>query len=249
MDALAETLRNSGLDVDTKVIVGKSSVEIVCEVLRDKHDLVMRVAKRASSRRKGFFGTTSKRLLRECPCAVHFVASEQPTSSHVLACIDTSTGEAEDAELNERILTLATTIASRDKASVSIAHAWMVDGEHIHEGRIPVSEFNQMRCERKEYVTRMLNEFLEPGGFSSEDGNVFMLKGYPANVIPKFIQTQKVDFVVMGTVGRSGAAGRLIGNTAEEVLESIECSVMAVKPKTYISPMKLGEYIAASKQL
>ena len=74
LETLAEPLRTEGVDVETKVLNGKSSVEIIREVLRNKHDLVMRVAKGSSSRRKGFFGTTGIRLLRECPCAVHLVA-------------------------------------------------------------------------------------------------------------------------------------------------------------------------------
>jgi universal stress protein E len=42
----------------------------------------------------------------------------------------------------------------------------------------------------------------------------------------------------MGTVGRAGIAGLLIGNTAEKILHQVECSVMTVKPDGFVSPVK-----------
>jgi nucleotide-binding universal stress UspA family protein len=34
----------------------------------------------------------------------------------------------------------------------------------------------------------------------------------------------------VGTVARSGVAGRIIGNTAEAVLSQLPCSMLVVKP-------------------
>ena len=42
----------------------------------------------------------------------------------------------------------------------------------------------------------------------------------------------------MGTVGRTGVQGFFIGNTAEEILNQVECSVLAVKPPGFESPVK-----------
>jgi nucleotide-binding universal stress UspA family protein len=45
----------------------------------------------------------------------------------------------------------------------------------------------------------------------------------------------------MGTVARSGTSGILIGNTAERILNSIECSVLALKPDSFVSSIKLRD--------
>jgi hypothetical protein len=45
----------------------------------------------------------------------------------------------------------------------------------------------------------------------------------------------------MGTVARTGIAGLLIGNTAEAILEQVQCSVLAVKPPGFVSPVKLPD--------
>ena len=104
LEALASSYRDEGLDVETKVLWGKTSVEIVREVLRGQHDLVLRVAKGHNSREKGFFGSTARRLLRNCPCAVWLVASaETPKYKHIMACIDTSTDHELDRQLSTKV--------------------------------------------------------------------------------------------------------------------------------------------------
>jgi nucleotide-binding universal stress UspA family protein len=43
----------------------------------------------------------------------------------------------------------------------------------------------------------------------------------------------------MGTVCRTGIAGFFIGNTAEKVLQEIDCSVLAIKPEGFETPVTL----------
>ncbi|QDV23072.1 universal stress protein [Aureliella helgolandensis] len=247
LEALAAPLRENGFDVETKVLVGKSSVEIIREVLRAKHDLVVRVAKGADSRRKGFFGTTATRLLRECPCAVHLVAPNSASPvRHVLACVDTSTDEVIDAELNEEIFNLAQAISKREDARFSIVQTWTISGEHLLKERITKQEYVQMKESRQEHSEQMFDKFLRGHGCGINDDFVHMLKGDAPQVIPEFASLNGVDLIVMGTVGRSGAAGLVIGNTAERILDSIECSVIAVKPSCFISPIKMGDYVEAN---
>ncbi len=47
------------------------------------------------------------------------------------------------------------------------------------------------------------------------------------------------DLIVMGTKGRTGIPGLIIGNTAENVLQRTKASVLAVKPNGFVSPVTL----------
>ena len=47
----------------------------------------------------------------------------------------------------------------------------------------------------------------------------------------------KFDLVVMGTAGRSGISGLVIGNTAEAILSQLRCALLAVKPDSFVSPV------------
>jgi universal stress protein E len=65
-----------------------------------------------------------------------------------------------------------------------------------------------------------------------------LIKGEPKACIPAFVEENDIDVVVMGSVGRSGIPGLLIGNTAETVLQLIDSSVITLKPSGFESPIK-----------
>ncbi len=44
----------------------------------------------------------------------------------------------------------------------------------------------------------------------------------------------------MGTVGRTGIPGLIIGNTADEVLQTTKASIHAVKPEQFVSPVVMS---------
>jgi nucleotide-binding universal stress UspA family protein len=56
-------------------------------------------------------------------------------------------------------------------------------------------------------------------------------------VIPWVVRKRKIDLLVMGTICRTGIPGFIIGNTAEKVLDTINCSVLTVKPVGFVSPV------------
>jgi len=60
-------------------------------------------------------------------------------------------------------------------------------------------------------------------------------------VITDLAAKKRVDLIVMGTVCRTGIAGFFIGNTAENVLQRVDCSMLTVKPEGFISPIGLKE--------
>ena len=65
-------------------------------------------------------------------------------------------------------------------------------------------------------------------------------RGEHDDIIPEFVVAEGIDLVVMGTVAQSGIAGMLIGNTAERVLRKLPCSVLAVKPEGFTSPVRFN---------
>jgi len=82
----------------------------------------------------------------------------------------------------------------------------------------------------------VLRRLIEDSGI---DGTyrIRYLKGHPETVIPNFVETHAVDILVMGTVARSGIVGFLIGNTAENVMGRLGCTLLALKPDAYVSPL------------
>ena len=63
------------------------------------------------------------------------------------------------------------------------------------------------------------------------------MRGDSKDVIPALAMKQKVELIIMGTAARSGLPQFLIGNTAENVLNRVDCSVLTVKHEGFVSPI------------
>lgn len=241
LDALVEPIRAKGIEVEAKVLHGKTSVEIIREVLRADHDLVLRINKGKQSRRKGYFGNTGMWLLRKCPCAVWLVDPEKAKFQHVLGCVDTSTGDQLDTELNDKVFDLAKSISHYHGGIFSILQAWSVLSEQFLERRMEHDAFEKMVQGNRDQTKKLLDAFLSKHGSNVDAANVHLIKGEAADAISHFVRNNGVDLVVMGTVARSGISGMVMGNTAEQILNDMECSVLALKPSDFVSPVQLEE--------
>ncbi len=68
---------------------------------------------------------------------------------------------------------------------------------------------------------------------------VHFLEGDADETIPRLAIEKKVDLVIMGTISRTGLPGFMMGNTAESILNQLACSVLAIKPEGFVSPVTL----------
>jgi nucleotide-binding universal stress UspA family protein len=67
----------------------------------------------------------------------------------------------------------------------------------------------------------------------SEKVNVetILLEGHPADELIRYAEEEKMDIIVMGTIGRTGLDRLILGSVAENVLRHSKIPVMIVKGK------------------
>ena len=63
----------------------------------------------------------------------------------------------------------------------------------------------------------------------------------PDLAIMNCVEQHAIDLLVLGTVGRTGIAAFMTGNTAEQVLDRATCSVLTIKPNDFISSVTLPD--------
>ena len=241
LEELAKPLADKGIKVSTNVLRGHTSVEIIREVLRGGFDLVMKVTKGKNSREETFYGRTGKRLLRKCPSAVWLVKPQVAAQyRNIVASVDTSSEDKADEELNARIYTLANSISQTHGGELMIVHAWSIWNESMLHSHMSKEDFAALQEDAHSQAGTMLDEFLKTQGSSLKKENVFLLKGESSLVIPQFVKEKDADLLVMGTVARSGITGVVMGNTAERILDRVQCAVLAVKPAGFVCPIKLN---------
>ncbi len=232
-------VKKEGVRVSAKVVIGTPFLEIIRAVIMDKHDLVMMTAEGKGGLKERLFGSTSLHLMRKCPCPVWVMRpTKRKQFLRVMAAVDPDPAEDSSDALNELILQLAASVAAKDGAELHVVHAWTLFGESIMQGRARFTE-SEIRGYIQEESGRH-QELLDALVAKHTDGSaqVHMVKGMAESVIPEMAKTAKVDLLVMGTVCRTGIPGFFIGNTAEKILDEVDCSVLTVKPVTFQSPVK-----------
>ncbi|CAA6809129.1 MAG: Universal stress protein family 1 [uncultured Sulfurovum sp.] len=240
--------------IHTEIRVGTPFLEIIYEVLRNGYDLVIKTPIKLEWMDR-IFGSDDMHLLRKCPCPVWMIHKDTPNSyKNILATIDINTSEFEqemkaNKSLNDTILKMAGTLAVSELANLHIVHAWYVPGESTLQGpRVRMNQIQMLEyAQNVKHIHEKKLDALIDNLSSKKTGELMdflkpqkhLIKGFPNKVIPEFAKKIDADLVVMGTIGRTGIPGLIIGNTAEDILNQMDCSVLAVKPSGFVSPVLL----------
>lgn len=241
------------VQADMQVRLGTPFLQVVREVLRNRHDLVLKAA--GDDGVGAFlFGGTDQHLLRKCPCPVWIMtAGGKLPCKRVLAAVDVDPWQADDteAELNRHILELAASVAIAEFAELHIVHAWApindnlvrVFGSELSRNQVVanVERERQDHHDKLQQLSQSLRGWLGAEAHELLAPRVHLHQGRPREVIPQCARQLDADLLVMGTVSRTGVSGFIIGNTAEMILGSIRCSVLAVKPRGFVSPVTVEE--------
>ena len=243
---IGSQLRSQGIATTERVLQGVPFVEIIRKVLRDGHDLVIKHAAGEAENTSLFFASTDLHLLRKCPCPVWILQGRGRLSyRRILAAVDPDPSDDRRDSLNRLIMDLSTSLAQHDGSRFDLVHAWSLESEDTlrNSGMAKLSqlEVDLLLEERRKRSRGLLDRLLLRYPDEDHRRAVHMVKGAARQVIPEFAQRSGVDLIVMGTVGRTGISGLIIGNTAEAILNQVRCSVMAVKPPGFVSPVTLEE--------
>ncbi len=252
LDRLSE--QSAGrVEVETKIVEGQAFLEIIREVLRNGRDLVIKSADGDGGTRGWFIGTTDMHLLRKCPCPVWLIRPTEPGPiQRVMACVDFNDFDPPDQDtaepLNRMILELAGALAFLERAQFHVAHAWEAIGDHLMSERAGFdkeevdSYVGEVCVKHRDWLNRLLREaerWIGPEKSQAIKPETHLPKGNPSEVIPRLARTLRADLIVMGTVARTGIPGLIIGNTAESILSDIDCSLLAVKPDGFVTPIRV----------
>ena len=243
----------SRIKIEAEIYEGTFFLEVVRDVLRAGRDLVVKPIGGQGSGLGRLIGSNDMHLLRKCPCPVWLIKLPEDRSYRsILAAVDFDDADESDVTgpLNRQILELSLSLANSERSELHICHAWKLPYEDLlrNQAGMPdeevdayVDEVESDHQHRLESLTSQAKEWAGHEVYEAVRPKTHLERGYPQRVIPSLAQTLNADLVVMGTVGRVGISGLFIGNTAESVADQLACSLLAVKPPGYVSPVKLEE--------
>ncbi len=227
------------LTIDVAVETGSMAVSVIRAVLVNHHDLVMKAAGENTGKWKRLFGTGDQKLMRKCPCPVWIAKpSSDAHFRRILAAVDLDPTEPDTESLARRIMELATSLATEEGSELHVVHVWRLAAETALRGRqIDTTDVDKIVRGIEAAHQSELDRLLGP--YPYDKRTVHLIKGQAEDAIPDLAEKLEVDLVVIGTVGRTGVPGLLIGNTAEEVLNAVDCSVLTLKPEGFETPIQV----------
>lgn len=239
---LAVSDASAGNPVPVEIVVGRGRdfVEVIRRVVEAGHDLVM-VGSAPESRFSSLAGSSlAMHLLRKCPVPVWVDAANASASPDVAVAVGPFNEGIAEGALDVALLEIATSLAARRGGTLHVIHAWRLDGESLlRRGRmgLPAEKVDAMVSEEYQIANMGLKRLLEFSPDPDVPMEVHMEKGEAGDVIRGVLEAHEPGVVVMGTLARAGIKGVFMGNTAEQVLGTIEGSVLAVKPQGFETPV------------
>ena len=236
---------------DIVLRVGKPFIETIRLVQEAGVDLVVKTAEPLDGVQGFLFASTDHHLLRKCPCPVWL---RRPGGgarmAEIIAAVDVDEWDASEPDtlhdLNLQVLHSAARLAHGHGARVHVLHAWDAVGEgavwaFASDGaaRVAADRYvNAVLEARRAALTKLIATFRSQ---VATDAVLVpdLVRGPADRVIADRVAAVAPDVLILGTVARTGVSGVIIGNTAEDILNRIDCAIVAVKPTSFRSPLKL----------
>lgn len=171
------------------------------------------------------YTSTDWQLLRGCRAPVLLLAARRwRKGRHVMAAVDLGTRVRSKLALNYQIAQEAASMATALGCQLHIGYA------------VPFSEvlrdldvLDRVRLRREGVrLAEAFRSSLAERGISIEA--IHVVTGAPEKALVNLAAKNGIGFVVLGCVGRTKLAGRVIGNTAEQILHLLRADVLAIKP-------------------
>jgi nucleotide-binding universal stress UspA family protein len=155
--------------------------------------------------------------------------------------IDPESQDPADEALAKRLLTLSRSLADQCSGELTILSCWDYEFESYLRGNlwvdVPDEQIASTVLSTQRQHREALDQLIQSTGIAG-DVIVKHLRGHPSEMIPSFLEKNEIDILVMGTLARTGIPGVMIGNTAEDIVQQLSCSLMAMKPGGFVSPVK-----------
>lgn len=197
----------------------------------------------ARRKRNHAISLLSKRL--DCPLAV-VQEKSGPKFGAVVAAIDPDPTDEVALHLSREVLRFSAALAAMLGLPLDLVNVWRLPEEHllrsgrVHERPEVVDYLVQSECQKSlAHLNDFIGAHLPPGGYR----NLIHLKGGTTHQLSGIAHSEQGSILVLGSRGREGFAGFMLGDRAEKIIDSAKGAVVVVKSST--GPRTVNEQRAA----
>lgn len=223
--AIQAQLKQTGIGRKGSVVVywEKRVAERVSEIAAEEQvELVIKGGHRTETLT---YAPTDWQLLRTCKAPVLLLSHKQwKRSRHVMAAVDLGTKVKSKQELNISVVERAAAMAAALGAELHVAYAVPFSKVLRDLGILDQGALKREGAKRaKAFAAELESRGIAVAG-------VHVRAGAPEKVLIDMAAKNSIGLVVLGCVGRKKLVGRVLGNTAEQILRLLKADVLAIKP-------------------
>lgn len=218
----------AGIDIgDVKVrvdVVWEKSFEkwVIARCDQKSFDMVFKSGHRSET----FLYTPSDwQLMRHCPEPVMIVGGKEwKEGGVILAALDLGSSNERTLSLNEDILRQSIKLAKATNSEVHACYSIAIPKALADLDLIDPKSYEE---KMKFSLDPMIRKLVEEAGL--DRNKLHLVSGKPAKEICRISQNIDADVVILGNKTRTSLRGRLLGNTAENVLHKVSSDVVVIK--------------------
>ncbi len=208
--------------ISRHVVIGDPAGRVIEHARAIKSDFVVTGPAHAKVYGEKLLGTTAARILREAHVPVLAVRRRAAGAyKNIAVSVDFSTS-SRDAVVTTRALFPA--------AALTLVHAFEVQPDW--SGRAAAKSLDEVEAAERTRVQHIAQQ--EMARLVDKDerkAKAVMAEGRPGAVLADYVDERRPDVVVTSTYSRSGAPEHMIGSTAEVLLNTLPCDVLAIRPE------------------
>lgn len=207
--------------------------EILRKIDECHADLVIKSTHQHPSMNKILFTPNDWQLLKSCPAPLLLAKASTPENyTNVMAAVDLDTSvNKEEKSLDSIILDTTVMIAEYLNASAHVIHSYDPMGHELWQGGdigvfgYDIASFDSMLTQEQllEFHEKEFSRLIDHYAFDEQHSH--LVQGLVQYNLQEAVDQHQIDLLVMGVRSHSG----FISNTAEKILDEINCDILAVK--------------------
>ncbi|NIL93282.1 MAG: universal stress protein [Woeseiaceae bacterium] len=230
LERIVESIAEYGLNVSTSIVHERpASDAIIARALEVEPFVVVKGTTYHSPAERAVFTFNDWQLIRKLDYPLWLVKTHEWKEDPVIvAAVDPMHPDDEEGGLTQAIVDSARSVSERTGGQLLLLHTYELLEEvsswaklAFKPLKVPMEELQQkMQDEHRRHLDSLA------ANNDIDAGSLYMLPGRTREILPAFAREKNADLVVMGAVARSGLKRRIIGSTAEHVLDHVPCDIL-----------------------
>lgn len=232
LNQLATRVKNESIEVSVEQVWEENWREAIISAAEDSGCMMVFKPSYIHTRVQRSENTSDWTLLRNCSLPVMLIHNNTKWEKRtVLAAVNLAAEDKAHQELNKNIIAIASTLATSFESDVHFVNAISepdkkpTSAEEDDDLMIP-------SCWPGMTNKSVPKTALSPAFVAKECGvdedHVHLCVGASVDAILCQAKRLDADMIVVGTVARTGIKGRLLGNTAEKLLDDAQCDILTL---------------------